>query len=289
MIPSPATSGASTKPDSSQSGSGPFPEQGAPGTENNNREKTTPPRPALAEKQRRELWLYLAVSIVAVELLLTVGAVFYGFMSMGSDRRFVFPWLSWAAAALVCPSLILLLAHFADVGLFRPPGGAASEQEWQRHLPERMQRLYRIIKGAPVIVVLLGIVLLGAALMTLDGALSALMRLGSALVPYIPHIVAGVAVFACAIVLAAVWLSYRTRRLMAEYDFRREVLEKTGVIIVDKGSVPLPPGGVGASPYAPYALEAGQEQTRALPEAEIITAEARVVPQGDDAPENKAP
>lgn len=239
-------------------------------------------RPSLSEKQRRELWIYIAVSIVAVELLVAVGGVLYGFMMPGADGRhgFSFPWLSWGAVAILAPTLILLLVHFADVGLFRPPGGAASEQEWQKHLPERLQRFYRIIKGAPVVVVLIGIVLLGAALLTLDGALSALMSLGTVLVPYIPHIVAALVVLAAVIIAASAWLSYSSRRLMAEYEFRREVLEKTGVIIVDKGSTPLPPGGAGDMPYAiASSEEAAGLSRRALPSGEddVITAEAREI------------
>lgn len=223
--------------------------------------------PSLSEKQRRELWLYIAVSIVAVELLIAVGAVLYSFISATPGNTgspvLSFPWLSWGAVSGVAPALILLLVHLADVGLFRPPGGAASEQEWQKLLPERIQKLYRIIKGAPVVAVLVGIVLLGAALLTIDGAITALQRFGSALLPYIPHIVGGIAGLGAVIVLAVVWLNYRTRRLIAEYDFRREVLEKTGVIIVDKGSTALPPGVVGD---VPYAIVAGEEAERqALP------------------------
>lgn len=212
------------------------------------------PSPTLSEKQRRELWLYIAVSIVGVELLIATGAVLYSFLSAvpgpSGVPHILFPWLSWGAISVVAPALILLLVHLADVGLFRAPGGTHSEQEWQKMLPERMQKLYRIIKGAPVVAVLIGIVLLGAALLTLDGAIGALQRFGSALLPYLPHIVGGVAGIVVVIVIAVAWLNYRTRRLIAEYEFRREVLEKTGVIIVDKGSTALPPGGEGDVPYA---------------------------------------
>lgn len=230
--------------------------------------------PALSEKQRRELWLYIAVSIVGVELMIATGAVLYSFISTASDTsgaaRIIFPWLSWGALSGVAPALILLLVHLADVGLFRPPGGAYSEQEWQKLLPARMQKLYSIIKGAPVVVVLVGIVLLGAALLTLDGALSALQRFGSALLPYLPHIVGGIAGIVAVAIIAVVWLNYRTRRLIAEYEFRREVLEKTGVIIVDKGSAALPPGGEGD---VPYAIVSGEEPG------------IRALPPGDEAPQ----
>jgi membrane protein implicated in regulation of membrane protease activity len=238
------------------------------------------PKSALSEKQRRELWLYIAVSIAAVELLIAVGAVFFGFLGAGARgaRAFAFPWLSWGASAVLAPALILLLVHLADVGLFRSSGKADSDEEWQKRLPERMRRIYRIVKGAPVVVVLLGIVLLAAAVMTLDGALAALRGLGEALIPYIPHIVVGLVVLAAVIIVAAAWLSYRTRRLMAEYEFRREVLEKTGVIIVDKGSTPLPPGGTGEIPYAIAAAEDLQYgPPRALPEGPTAPDASRTI------------
>ena len=233
-----------------------------------------PSRPVLSEKQRAELWMYIAVSIVAVDLLVAVGAVIYGFMSTGvvaGQRVFAFPWLSWGAVSVVAPALILLLVHFADVGLFRPPtAGQESEQEWQQHLPQRLQRLYRIVKGAPAAVILLSIVALGAALMTIDGALGLVVDFASALKPHIPYIAGALAAMLTVIALAVIWLNYRTRRLVAEYQFRREVLEKTGVIIVDKGSTALPPGGIGDVPYvlvsgeedgfAPKALPSGQAE-----------------------------
>lgn len=236
--------------------------------------------PSISEKQRRELWLYLAVSITAVELLLATGALLFSFINLPgaqSGGGLSFPWLTWGALSLVMPALILLLAHSADIGLFRAPGGAGSEQEWQKLLPARMQKFYRVIKGAPVVAVLVGVAAIGAAMLTIDGALSALGRFSAALMPHLPVLIGGLAGVAAVIVMAAVWLNYRTRRLIAEYEFRREVLEKTGVIIVDKGSTPLPPGGVGDVPFAivageeamPAALPAGHEAPDAAAESKV--------------------
>lgn len=245
-----------------------------------------PPPPALSEKQRRELWLYIAATIAAVELLVLVGALFYGFLGAGqgaAGRGFAFPWLHWAAMAVVVPALILLLVHFADVGLFGARAGADADQEWQRHLPERAQRLYRIVKGAPAAAILLAIVAMGAALMTIDGALGLVLSFAAALKPHIPYIVISVAALLAVVALAAVWLNFRTRRLIAEYQFRREVLEKTGVIIVDKGSTALPPGGLGD---VPYILVSGEEKN-ASPAA-LPAGSARPGDEPDPAPEKNS-
>lgn len=243
-----------------------------------------PPSPSLSEKQRRELWLYIAVSIAAVELLVAMGAFLYAFItaapaSSGGPAVITVPWVAWGATALMAPTLILLVVHVADVGLFRAPQSASSEQEWQKLLPDRLQTLYRFIKGAPVAVVLVGLVALGAAVLTLDGAMGALSRLGEVLLPHLPWIIGGLAGIVCVTVIAVVWLNYRTKRLIAEYDFRREVLEKTGVIIVDKGSTPLPPGGVGD---VPYALVSGEEDIpAALPEGRVASEDAQKAPPAD--------
>jgi cell division protein FtsL len=160
-----------------------------------------------------------------------------------------FPWLLWASLSVIAPAVILLAVHKADVGLFRKR--KEESEEWQRLLPERARRLYRILRGAPAVVVLAGLIALGVLLLSLDGAMSAVASLGSALSPHIPVIVGGLACVLAVAAFAVVWLNYRTRRLYAEYQFRREVLEKTGMIIVDKGSALLPPGAAGG----PAALE----------------------------------
>ena len=239
---------------------------------------------AASEKRRRELWLYVGASIAVVEMILAVGGVLYGFIS-SPGRGFgaqSFPWLAWGSLAIIIPAIILLAVHQADVGLFRKPKGGDTDEEWQMQLPQRIQRLYRIIKGAPIVVVLVGIVALGAALLTIDGAINVVASFGSALTPYLHYIIGGIAAVLIMGIGAAVWLNYRTRRLYAEYEFRREVLERTGVIIVDKGSTPLPPGGMGDIPYP--VLEAGSKPAaqKALEGGDVLDVESREIPGPGD-------
>jgi hypothetical protein len=232
-------------------------------------QRPCPASSALSEKQRRELWRYIAASIAAVELVAAVVAVIYGFMRSGPGARdFAFPWLHWAAMAAIIPSLLLLLVHLADVGLFGARAASGADEEWQRHLPERLQRLYRIARSAPAAVILLGVIILGAGIMTIDGALGLLITAAAALKPHIPAIAAAAAAAVSVISLAVVWLHYRTRKLIAEYRFRSEVLEKTGVIIVDKGSVALPPGAVSDVPYSLVGATAQAGELACLPAAD---------------------
>jgi hypothetical protein len=228
------------------------------------------------ERKRREMLLYLGISIAAVELCIFVGGLCYGFIASWGrgPAGLSFPWLLWGSLAVIAPAVILLAVHQADVGLFR----ARESEDWQQRLPERMRRLYRILRGAPVVVVLTGFIVLGVALLTLDGALSAIGSAASVLIPYIPHLIGGVAFVLGVAIAAAVWLNYRTRRLYAEYEFRREVLEKTGVIIVDKGNAPLLPGAPAAGESA--ALKAGAAAPKALEQATLdVTPEEAFPPR----------
>ncbi|MDR0465949.1 MAG: hypothetical protein LBH94_01180 [Deltaproteobacteria bacterium] len=199
------------------------------------------------ERQSKDMVFYLSMSIIFVELLIMLAALCYGIVTAkppvgGGAPQFNFPWLTCFIALLVAPAALLLMVHLTGVGLFRSLHGHEDDQAWQEKLPERIRRVYSLIQGAPVVVLLLGVILLGALLFFVDGALGILMRLAQTIENYLPWIIGGAAGAVCVCVTAARWFDYRSKRVAEEYAFRREVLEKTGVIIVDKGGIPLPPG-----------------------------------------------
>ena len=245
--------------------------------------KTPPSSPALARRQ--ELWLYVSVAIVAVELLVTVVALCYGIITAppqtGDGFHLAFPWLSWIAAMVIAPALIIVAVHLAAGGLVGSGERSAEEDAaWQAHLPERIQRLYRIMKGAPAIVLLLALILGGVTLATIDGALKALSQAAGALLPYLPYFIGGFVLLAGAVTGAMAWFRYKNNRLQAEYAFRREVFERSGVIMVDTGSVALPPAGGG-----PLALEGGAASPQALPAGGATAGgDAGAAPSGGGAP-----
>jgi len=201
----------------------------------------------LVEHQGRDRVFYLSMAIIFVELLITLAALCYGIVTAkppagGGPPQFNFPWLSWLIALAVAPAALLLMVHLAGIGIFRSLRGHEADAQWQEKLPERLRRVYAFIQGAPLVVLLLGVILLGALLFFVDGALGILMRLAQTIEQYLPWIIGGTACAVCVGAAAKHWFAYRSRRIAEEYAFRREVLEKTGVIIVDKGSLPLPPG-----------------------------------------------
>lgn len=199
------------------------------------------------DKQHKDLLFYLSIGIVFLELIVGGVAFFYGVIHAkpaqnGLPPQFQFPWLVYSITAVVAPAVLLLIVHLAGVGLFRSLRDTREEDEaWRQDLPERLRKVYAIVQGAPTMLLLVGVIGLGAALFYIDGAMTALFRLGSTVEVYLPWIIGAVAGGWCLAYVARVWLNYRTKKLEAEYAFRREVLERTGVIIVDRGSVQLPP------------------------------------------------
>ncbi|MEG2173671.1 MAG: hypothetical protein RRY29_10520 [Desulfovibrionaceae bacterium] len=213
------------------------------------------------DKQHKDLLFYLSIGIVFLELIVGGVAFFYGVIHAtpardGLPPQFQFPWLVYSIAAVVAPAVLLLIVHLAGVGLFRSLRDTREENEaWRQDLPERLRKVYAIVHGAPTVLLLVGIMALGAALFYIDGAMTALFRLGTTVEVYLPWIIGAVAGGWCLAYVARVWLNYRTKRLEAEYAFRREVLQRTGVIIVDRGSVQLPPSFL--EDGLPRALEGG--------------------------------
>jgi low affinity Fe/Cu permease len=221
-----------------------------------------------SEAQSKDMVFYLSMVIIFVEMLITLVALCYGIITAkppasGGMPQFNFPWLTYFIALGVAPAVLLLMVHLTGVGLLRSLRGHEDDNAWQEKLPNRIRRVYSLIQGAPVVVLLLGVILLGMLLFFVDGALGILMRMAQSIEQYLPWIIGGIAGIICVGITARHWFAYRSRKVAEEYAFRREVLEKTGVIIVDKGSMPLPMGD-----NQQYALPAAQAET--LPPAEDI-------------------
>ncbi len=234
----------------------------------------------LQDKQHKELLFYLSIAIFFLELIVGGIAFFYGIIHAipgenGGPPQFQFPWIVYGIAAIVAPAALLLIVHMAGVGLFRSMHKKTAEEEaaWRENLPQRLQKVYSIIQGAPSIVLFLGIILLGVALFYVDGAIGVVLRMGEALAPYWPYIIGGGLGAMCIIYTGKAYFAYRTRRMEQEYAFRREVFERTGQILVDKGTVQLPPAyeldGT-ASTHGATALAGNTVVVDALPQAQEV-------------------
>lgn len=190
---------------------------------------------------------YLLIAIFFVELIIGGVAFFYGIIhsapeTPGGPPMARFPWLVWSIAAILCPVGLLLIVHLAGTWLSKAMdreengGGEGPDAD---QVPEGMRRFYASVRNAPTLVVLLGILLLGAALFFVDGAFSALNRLFHALLPYMPWICGSLGALLAICFLAHAIMVYRQRKMEQEYAWRREVLEKTGIVLLDRKSLAI--------------------------------------------------
>ncbi len=209
---------------------------------------------------------YLLIAIFIIEMIVGGIAFFYGIMHArpemaGGPPVARFPWFYWAIASFLAPAGFLLIVHLT--GSILSSSADKKDGETPEEVPERLRRFYASVRYAPAIVILTGILLSGLSLFFIDGAFSLLKQFLGQLAPYIPWICGSLAILLAVCFITHAIMVYRQRKLESEYAWRREVLEKTGLVITDKGSIPV-------------SIEATKSQ--ALPAARSIGE----LPQGDD-------
>jgi len=225
--------------------------------------------------EHQDALFYLLIAIFFIELIVGGVAFFYGIIHAapevpGGPPLARFPWLAWGLAAVLSPVALLLIVHLAGSWL---QGAITRDEEVKaeaqkgdaENLPDGVKRFYAFVRHAPTIVLLIAVLFCGVALFFVEGALGALMELGRALVPHIPWIAGSAAALLSICFLAHVCMVYRQRKMENEYAWRREVLEKTGLVLVDKGSVPLPQNGVQQALIAPETLVLDVSHSAELP------------------------
>jgi len=200
------------------------------------------------EGQNREIVVYYLIAVAFLELIVGCVAFFYGVAhpTTGPDgtRMASFPWVGWLIGALLSPVGLLLILHLSGQFFSRSldavnGGGSGGDGGASGEVPEHVQRFYNIMSHAPTIVILLGLIVIGACLFFLDSAMGVLGSIGQALSGYIPWILGSIAAFLVICYIARLFFLSRHRRMMQEYAYRMKVLETTGIIIASKGSEPL--------------------------------------------------
>ena len=202
------------------------------------------------EERNRDIVVYYLIAVFCLELIVGAIAFFYGVtqavpVEPGGPKMAKFPWVGWLVAAILSPVGLLLLLHLSGQFFSRAlnggdpqpgSGGAGGQGE---EVPKQFQRFYAIVRHAPTIVILLTLIAMGCAVLFIDSAMQMAMAVGAALKPYILWILFGVVAFFIICYLGRLFFLARHRRMEQEYAYRREVLEKTGIVLVSKGSIPL--------------------------------------------------
>ena len=206
----------------------------------NNEKKASPDETlfsnSFSTKERKNLLMYIVIAIVLMELAMTVGAVVYSIthaerMASGM-MRFNFPWLGYTIMATLIPVLTMLIFHLVGMGLTRRSSDGAP-------LPEsRAATFFALVRGAPTIILFAGFVILGAALYYLDGVMALLLKLGDSFQTVAIWLIGALGLTLCVNAVAKAVFMYKSKQMEAEYAFRREVLERTGTILLDARLAP---------------------------------------------------
>ncbi len=222
----------------------------------------------LDARERKVLLINLAIGIILVEFAVTVFALGTCIASAKTladgTVRFQFPWAAYLTAVVLAPVAVMLVAHIVGLGFNRlMAGDPVMSPEQLETMPPRLRRLITLVQGAPTIILLTGLMVLGLLLYYLDAVMGFVVRLGDHAEKVALWVTVGLVTAWCVGTLARAWFLYKTRRLEAEYAFRREVLERTGVIITDGNQLPpgppvqpLPPGP------APLAIDVSPAEPR---------------------------
>lgn len=200
------------------------------------------------EERNREIVVYYLIAVCFLELIVGAIAFFYGVIHAeplveGGPKMARFPWIGWLVAAVLSPVGLLLLLHLSGQFFSRALNGGEPSVSGvpgaEGEVPGRVRRFYAIVRHAPTIVILLGLIALGCAVLFVDSAMQMAMAVGAALKPYIIYIILGVVAFFVIGYIARLVFLARHRRVEREYAYRMKVLETTGIVIMDRDCVPL--------------------------------------------------
>ena len=193
---------------------------------------------SLSDREKKNLLTFLSIGVILVEFAVTIAAVCYGIINSqklpDGTVQFRFPWIPYGVALILAPVAIMLVVNIIGMGFNRFfKGDPAMDEEHLRYMPERLRRLISLSRGLPTVILLGGLILLGVALYYLDAVIQMLLRIGDHVEVIAPWIMLGLVAAWCVSYLVRMWFLYKTRRMQEEYAFRREVLERTGIVIVD--------------------------------------------------------
>lgn len=192
----------------------------------------------LSDKEKKNLLTFLSIGIILVEFAVTIAAVCYGIINSqklpDGTVAFRFPWIPYGVALILAPVAIMLVVNIIGLGFNRFfKGDPKFDEESLGFMPERLRRIIRLSRGLPTVILLGGMILLGVALYYLDAVIQMILRIGDHVEVIAPWIMVGLVAAWCVSYLVRMWFLYKTRRMQEEYAFRREVLERTGIVIVD--------------------------------------------------------
>ncbi|SHN60273.1 hypothetical protein [Desulfovibrio litoralis] len=222
----------------------------------------------------KDLWFHAIIAIFVLAFFITIIALCYALITTpprqgNASFDISFPWVGWLVSMLISPALILSIVYIAKQADKEDGDTEESTKkvEWEQKIPKRWQPVYAFIKNAPFIATIISLLALSITIFTIDGAVSIVSSVIHSFMPYIPYLIGGVVLFSIIIAILLAVFKYKNNKLQAEYAFRQEIFEKTGVIIVDKKTQAiLPPSFEGQQQIE---IISTSQSLKALPQSQI--------------------
>ncbi|MDD3801144.1 MAG: hypothetical protein PHV45_03000 [Desulfuromonas thiophila] len=186
-----------------------------------------------------------------IKYLILIGVIegfifFVSFLSQLGPENVPFPWKSFFFAAFIVPLTITFLLGVIVIGFDRylyghPPAGGADSGRGGLTPIEQQSRIHKfhavmyVIRQVPFLLGLLLLVVLSAVVYKLDVILAVIGHVGEQTAFYVS--VALAVLLGAALIMGLIWMfmsySLRKKSMEYQYQYRKEVIERTGLIILD--------------------------------------------------------
>ncbi len=201
---------------------------------------------ALFEKEEiKGLFLTYLVTICVIE-----GFIFFvSFLSQMGPETVPFPWKSYFFAAFIIPLTITFLLGIIVISfdryIFGHQGIGSEISDLFQTASETRSRIHKfhaflyVIRQIPFLFGLLSLVTLSGIAYKMDDILAVIGHVGERTAHYL--IIGLAVVFAAGVVIGLIWmfLSYglRKKNLEYQYQYKKDVIDKTGMVIIGEDRV----------------------------------------------------
>ena len=201
---------------------------------------------ALFEKEEiKDLFRTYLITICVIE-----GFIFFvSFLSQMGPETIPFPWKSYFFAAFIVPLTITFLLGIIVISfdryIFGHQGIGSEASDLFQKAAETRSRIHKfhaflyVIRQIPFLFGLLSLVALSGIAYKLDDILAVIGHVGGRTAHYL--LIGLAVVFAAAVVIGLIWmfLSYNLRKknLEYQYQYKKDVIDKTGLVIIGEDRV----------------------------------------------------
>ncbi len=212
--------------------------------ENEEKDEKTPGIAGMFSRTERKTFFinYLIIMMVIEGLIF-----FVSFVSHLAGEVGVFPWKPYMFAALLTPVAItfvfgLITLAFNQYFLQTPPAHDGVDSKVFKAGPasgSKLQTFFDVIHRVPFLLSMLMLMLMLGVVYKMDAITLFIAQTGERATRYL--LISGGVLLAVAAVLILTWLllSYhlRKKKLALSYEYRRDVMERTGMVILDDETV----------------------------------------------------